>query len=45
MRKKKVEVWIDCDGFVRVREEIDKNHWKVARLKPELVRETQEWEP
>lgn len=45
MRKKKVEVSIDGDGFVRVRQEIDKNHWKVARLKPELVRETQEWEP
>jgi hypothetical protein len=45
MRKKKAEVWIDDHGNVRVREEIDKNHWKVATLKPELVRETQEWKP
>ena len=45
MRKPKVEVWIDSDGTVRVRQEYEKGHWKVARLLPYEVRETVEFEP
>jgi hypothetical protein len=42
MTKKKVEVWIDSSGYVRVREERDKNHWELAVLKPILVKTTYE---
>lgn len=45
MRKKKTEIWIDQSGMVRVREEYAENHWRVATLKPILVREMQETEP
>jgi len=40
MSKKKVEIWIDSSGYVRVREERDKNQWEVAVLKPILVKTT-----
>lgn len=40
MSKKKVEIWIDSSGYVRVREEKEKNHWEVAVLKPILVKTT-----
>jgi hypothetical protein len=40
--KHKIEIWIDEEGYVRVREEwkeYGRLHYRVAKIKPELLRE------